>query len=288
MASNASDHDTGADGPGHRPPASAPDQAHPTRRATPEAAAAVRDPAPDAPAFRPVIGLTTYSERARYGVWDQECALLPRDYVDLVEHAGGTAVLLPPVGAARRELVRRLDGIVLTGGADLEPSRYGAAPDPATRGTRPERDESEFSLFELARAEGIPVLAVCRGLQLVNAALGGTLVQHLPDVLGHTDHARTPGIFGATRVTTVAGSLVAAIIGPEVKANCHHHQAIERLAEPLRATAHAADGTIEAIESHGESFLIGVQWHPEADLTDHRLMRALVAAATTYGQERDR
>ncbi|MFI6869428.1 gamma-glutamyl-gamma-aminobutyrate hydrolase family protein [Nocardia sp. NPDC050406] len=242
---------------------------------------------PPTPA-RPVIGLSTYSEPARYGPWNQESVVLPRSYVDLVEHAGGIPVLLPPRPPARPELVARLDGIVLSGGADLDPARYGAAPHPATGGIRPDRDEFEFGLFELARGQGIPVLAICRGLQLVNAALGGTLLQHLPDTVAHTDHSPNPGSFGVTRVRTVPGSRVAGIIGPEVKAHCHHHQAIDILAPDLVASAHAADGTVEAVESRGDSFLIGVQWHPEADATDHRLMLALVAAATTYGQERGR
>ncbi len=236
----------------------------------------------------PVIGLSTYSERTRYGPWDQESAVLPRGYVDLVERAGGIPVLLPPVGIARRELVDRLDGVVLTGGADLDPARYNAVPHPATRGIRVDRDEFEFTLFGLARASAMPVLAICRGLQLVNVALGGTLLQHLPDVLGHTDHARTPGVFGTTRVVTTPRSRVAAIVGPEVRAQCHHHQGIDVLAPDLLATAHAPDGTIEAVESRGGPFLVGVQWHPEADATEHRLMRALVSEAAVYGRERVR
>lgn len=237
---------------------------------------------------RPVIGISTYSERARYGPWDQESAVLPRGYVDLVERAGGIPVLLPPVGTARRELVARLDGLVLSGGADVDPAHYGAFPHPMTGGLRPDRDDSEFELFDLARDIGLPVLAICRGLQLVNVALGGTLLQHLPDVLGHTDHAPNPGNFGVTWVRTVADSRVAAIVGPEVKAHCHHHQAIDELADDLVATAHATDGTIEAVESRGGPFLVGVQWHPEADGTDQRLMRALVSEAAVYGKERDR
>ncbi|MFC9995238.1 gamma-glutamyl-gamma-aminobutyrate hydrolase family protein [Nocardia sp. NPDC127526] len=238
-------------------------------------------------ARRPVIGLPTYSERARYIHWDTDSAVLPRTYVDMVERAGGIPVLLPPTGIARPELVRRLDGLLLTGGADITPARYGAEADPTTK-VRPDRDEFEFSLFELAHEAGIPVLAVCRGLQLVNVALGGTLVQHLPDRLGHTDHSRGPGVFGVTTVATAPDSRVAAIIGPEVKAHCHHHQAIDTLAPGLTASAHAADGTIEAVEADTGPFLVGVQWHPEEDATDYRLMRALVEQAALYEQERNR
>ncbi|MBF6332010.1 gamma-glutamyl-gamma-aminobutyrate hydrolase family protein [Nocardia transvalensis] len=237
---------------------------------------------------RPLIGLPTYSERTRFGNWDVPSAILPRNYVDMTERAGGIPVLLPPTGSAPRELVDRLDGLVLTGGADVDPSRYGTEPHPATRNTRPDRDEFEFTLFERARAAGMPVLAICRGLQLVNVALGGTLLQHLPDVLGHTDHARTPGAFGVITVRTLAGSRVAAIAGPEVRAHCSHHQAIDKLAPDLTASAYATDGIIEAAEATTGPFLVGVQWHPEENATDHRLMRALVEQAATYGRERNR
>ncbi|WP_218026695.1 gamma-glutamyl-gamma-aminobutyrate hydrolase family protein [Nocardia inohanensis] len=235
-----------------------------------------------------MIGLPTYSERTKFGHWEVDAAVLARTYVDMVERAGGIPVLLPPTGIARAELVERLDGLVLTGGADLEPSRYGAEPHPATKGTRPDRDEFEFSLFELARKAGMPVLAVCRGLQLVNVALGGTLLQHLPEVLGHTGHGRAPGVFGVTTVRTVAGSRVAAIAGPELDAHCHHHQAIGELAAELVASAHAPDGTVEAAETRDGPFLVGVQWHPEENTTDHRLMLALVEQAKSYGEERNR
>ncbi|WP_194814904.1 gamma-glutamyl-gamma-aminobutyrate hydrolase family protein [Nocardia sp. XZ_19_385] len=228
---------------------------------------------------RPLIGLPTYRERARFGTWDTESAVLPIGYAAMVERAGGIPVLLPPVGVARPELVQRLDGLVLTGGADIEPSRYGRPLEQALGYSRPDRDESEFELFSLARAADLPILAVCRGLQLVNVALGGTLIQHLPDVVGHDEHSGGPDSFTVMRVLTTAGSRIAALLGPEVKAHCHHHQAIEQLAPGLTATAHSADGAIEAIEVPGDPLLLGVQWHPEANTTDDRLMRALVEAA---------
>ncbi|WP_405493209.1 gamma-glutamyl-gamma-aminobutyrate hydrolase family protein [Nocardia sp. NBC_00511] len=237
---------------------------------------------------RPLIGLPTYNERTRFGHWDVDAAVLSRTYIDMTVQAGGIPILLPPTGTAYPETIDRLDGLLLTGGADLDPERYGAERHPATGGTRLDRDDSEFGLFRLARAAGLPVLAVCRGLQLVNVALGGTLVQHLPDVVGHTDHSRSPGVFTVTTVRTVEGSRVAEIAGPEVKAHCHHHQAIDVLAGELDATAHAADGTIEAVEARTGAFLLGVQWHPEENATDHRLMRALVEQAATYGRERER
>ncbi|RDI60369.1 gamma-glutamyl-gamma-aminobutyrate hydrolase family protein [Nocardia pseudobrasiliensis] len=236
---------------------------------------------------RPLIGLPTYSERARFGHWDVDAAILPRTYVDMTERAGGIPILLPPGATARPELVARLDGLILTGGADLDPARYDATPHPETR-SRPDRDELEFGLLALAREAGLPVLAICRGLQLVNVALGGTLHQHLPDVLGHADHSRTPGVFGVTTVRTTPDSRVAAIVGPELKAHCHHHQAIDILAPDLTAAAHAADGTIEAVEARTGPFLIGVQWHPEENSADRRLVRALVEQAAAYGRERSR
>ncbi|MEU2038126.1 gamma-glutamyl-gamma-aminobutyrate hydrolase family protein [Nocardia niwae] len=237
---------------------------------------------------RPVIGLPTYVEQVRFNAWDLPGAVLPHAYVEMVATAGAIPVLLPPAGVARAELVRRLDGLVLTGGADVDPARYGGPSSGIPGYTRPDRDESEFGLFELARAAEMPILAVCRGLQLANVALGGTLIPHLPDVVGHEEHSGVEGGFTATRVLTIAGSRVARLAGPELKVHCHHHQAVDRLAEGLAATAYAADGTIEAAETTDGSFLVGVQWHPEADVTDRRLMRALVAAADTYRRERDR
>ncbi|GAA5062990.1 gamma-glutamyl-gamma-aminobutyrate hydrolase family protein [Nocardia callitridis] len=235
---------------------------------------------------RPVIGLPTYRERTRFGSWDVESAVLHESYVDMVVRAGGIPVLLPPSGTAFVELVDRLDGLILTGGADVEPGRYGGRGDESLGYTRPDRDNSEFELLRLARAAGLPILAICRGLQVLNVALGGTLIEHLPDVVGHTEHSGGPGDFTANQVRTVAGSKLAAITGAELTVYCHHHQAIAALAEGLVVTASATDGTIEAVELATEPFLLGVQWHPEADATDTRLMRALVLAAHTYRAER--
>ncbi|MEV0295991.1 gamma-glutamyl-gamma-aminobutyrate hydrolase family protein [Nocardia sp. NPDC050710] len=240
----------------------------------------------DSDVARPVIGLPTYVERTVFGTWDTVSAVLPHNYVAMVERAGGIPVLLPPAGTARPELVARLDGLVLTGGADVDPARYGAPPQQTPGYTRADRDDSEFELFRLARAAELPVLAVCRGLQLVNVALGGTLIQHLPDRVGHEDHSGGPGSFTVTTVVTTPGSRVAAIAGPRVRAHCHHHQAIDRLAPDLIATAHAADGTIEAAETDTGPFLVGVQWHPEANAADDRLIRAMVAAAAARREER--
>ena len=225
---------------------------------------------------RPVIGLTSYLEPAKFGVWDTEAALLHRVYLDCVVAAGGIPVLLPPVSGGHDRLLSTVDALVLTGGADVEPARYGQDPHPATY-VRPGRDAFEFGLFEAARKAGKPVLGVCRGLQVMSVALGGTLAQHLPEAAGTTGHQPAPAVFGTSTISLKDGSRAAAILGPETKGLCYHHQAIDRLGTGLTAVGWAADGTIEAAEIPGE-FTLGVQWHPEQDSADVRLFAALVDA----------
>ncbi|NBH05100.1 gamma-glutamyl-gamma-aminobutyrate hydrolase family protein [Amycolatopsis sp. SID8362] len=226
---------------------------------------------------RPVIGLTSYLEPAKFLVWETEAALLHRVYVDCVVAAGGIPVLLPPVSDAHEKLVSTVDALVLTGGADVEPARYGQEQHPTTY-TRPNRDAFEFGLFEAARHQGKPVLGVCRGLQVMSVALGGTLTQHLPEATASTEHQPAPATFGRGTVTLAEGSRAAAILGAETKTLCYHHQAIDRLGAGLEPVGWAADGTIEAAEIPGE-FTLGVQWHPEQDTDDVRLFRALVEAS---------
>ena len=230
---------------------------------------------------RPLIGVTTYLEDARYGPWNTHSAILPRVYLDAVERAGGIPVLLPQVGTGQAEIASRIDGLVLSGGADVDPARYGQQAHPRTRNTRPERDAFEVGLLAAAKAERLPVFAVCRGLQLLNVVYGGTLVQHLPDELGHDEHLPTPGMFGTQIVNTLADSAVRAIVGTEIEVRCHHHQAVAEIGAGLRATAWSANGVIEAVEPIDDTgpYLLGVQWHPEEDATDKRLFAALVAAA---------
>jgi gamma-glutamyl-gamma-aminobutyrate hydrolase PuuD len=226
----------------------------------------------------PVVGLTAYGEHVAYGVWDHHAVLLPRTYPDVVLAAGGVPVLLPPrVDAAAA--VDRLDALVLSGGPDIDPQRYGATPHPGTGAARPERDAAEIAMLHRALERGIPVLGVCRGVQMINVALGGTLVQHLPDAVGHQGHNPSPGVFGTSVVALVQGSRVATAVGTRVAVQCHHHQALDRIAPGLTVTGRAADGTVEAAELEGAPFVVGVQWHPEQDATDVRLMAALVAAA---------
>ncbi len=224
----------------------------------------------------PLVGITAYSEQAAYGVWEHEAVLLPRTYPDSVIAAGGLPVLLPPrVEAAA--VVDRLDAVVLAGGPDIDPAHYGAAPDPRTGVPRTERDAAELAVLRRALELGRPVLAVCRGLQVLNIGLGGTLAQHVPDVVGHTGHNPQPGVFGRTEIALDAGSLVGDALGAGITGQCHHHQAIARLADGLTVTGRAPDGTIEAVELAGRPFVVGVQWHPEQD--DPRIFAALVAAA---------
>jgi putative glutamine amidotransferase len=226
-----------------------------------------------------LIGLSCYLEPARFGVWDVPAALLHKSYVDSVVAAGGTPVLLPPGGSWDAGLVSRLDGLVLAGGADIDPVRYGAPALATTGAPRRDRDGLEFELLDLARKSGVPVLGVCRGMQVINIALGGDLRQHLPDELGHAEHAPEPGVFGRVEVKVAAESRLAGILGEQVTVSCHHHQGVDRLGAGLVPVGWAADGLVEAIELPGEEFLLGVQWHPEEDTADRRLFEALVAAA---------
>lgn len=227
---------------------------------------------------RPVVGLTTYAERTRFGVWDVDAAVLHQSYVDCVLRVGGVPVLLPPAGEGHRELLPLLDALVLTGGADIEPARYGRSPHPLTV-SRPSRDHAEFALADAALDAAMPVLGVCRGMEVLNVSLGGTLVQHLPDTTGTTAHQPAVATFGRSVVTLAEGSRAAAILGTETACRCYHHQAVDSLGEGLRAVGWAADGTVEAVELPGERFVLGVQWHPEQDSTDLRLFGALVEAA---------
>lgn len=236
-------------------------------------------------ARRPLIGLTTYRERAKTGVWDTEFALLHNVYVDGVARAGGVPVLLPPQEHGADEVIARLDALVLSGGSDIDPEYYQQQPHPHTRVVRPRRDDWELRLLRCALDAGLPVLGVCRGAQLLNVALGGTLDQHVPDTVGHQRHCPEPGVFGRTRVTLRAGSALAGLLGPEVSVDCHHHQAIDKVAPGLEVTGQSDDGTVEAVELPGRRFVLGVQWHPENDGADLRLFEALVAAAVEKDSE---
>jgi len=241
---------------------------------------------------RPVIGLCTALEQARWSVWDQQAFLLARSYVDAVHAAGGIAVMLPADPAAVEDpdsILDLLDALVLAGGADVDPSNYGADPHPATKGTVPERDAFEIALATRAMERDMPFLGICRGMQVMNVARGGTLTQHLPDDYGHEDHRRALGTFDNSDhdVRLADGSLVARKAGQTIHSTkSHHHQGVDRIGDGLEVTGWATiDDLPEVLEVPGNRFALGVQWHPEADSTSP-LLAALVEEARAYRTER--
>ena len=241
---------------------------------------------------RPVIGLCTALEVARWGVWEQQAFLLARSYVDAVHRAGGIALMLPADPVALEEpdqLLELLDALVLAGGADIDPAAYGAEPHPETRGTVPERDAFELALAGRALERDLPFLGICRGMQLMNVARGGTLVQHLPDHVGHEDHRRALGTFEDSDhdVRLQEGSLAARAAGElHHGTKSHHHQGVERVGDGLVVTGWSElDELPETLEIPGNRFALGVQWHPEADDTS-RIIGALVEEARAYRNAR--
>jgi putative glutamine amidotransferase len=224
---------------------------------------------------KPLIGITTYVEPASWGHWQLEAALVPYDYVRAVERAGGRAVLVPPDADGIEEVLDALDGLIFSGGNDMAPESYDAEADPATNGTNPARDRGELALLAAALERDLPVLAICRGVEVLNVVRGGDLVQHLPDVVGHEEHRAVVGEFSEHAVRVDPSSRLGEVRGP-VKS--HHHQGLGRLGEGLREVAWAEDGVVEAVEDPQKPFLLGVLWHPEAG-EDQRLFEQLVEAA---------
>ncbi|GGS02394.1 gamma-glutamyl-gamma-aminobutyrate hydrolase [Streptomyces aureoverticillatus] len=227
---------------------------------------------------KPLIGISTYLvEKASWGVWELPAALLPAGYPRLVQAAGGLATMLPPDEPAyAAEVVARLDGVVVAGGPDVDPSHYGAPRDDRTGPPARERDAWELALIRAALDSGTPLLGICRGMQLMNVALGGTLIQHLDG------HVAAPGVFSTHTVKPVPGTMYATIAPEATDVPTYHHQAVDRLAPDLIPSAHAADGTIEAIELPSPAWALGVQWHPEMG-EDVRVMGALVRGAAERG-----
>jgi putative glutamine amidotransferase len=239
---------------------------------------------------RPVIGMCAVREPARWAFWDQEVHLVADSYVGPVQRAGGLAVVLAVDTRAPLELLDRIDGLLLVGGADVEPSMYGAAREAATEATYPERDRFEIALLRGAIARELPVLGICRGLQILNVALGGTLEQDVVAADGSHPHRKVRGTFEGNdhMVTLVSGSLAARAVGEEEHvAHCYHHQAVLSLGDGLVVSGCAEDGVVEAIELDDESWVLGVQWHPEAD-DRSRLFGALCDAATQRMSKRTR
>jgi putative glutamine amidotransferase len=230
--------------------------------------------------FVPRIGLTCYREPARWGVWDEPADLLPTSYTRAVSEAGGAPLLLPPgAPASVAAVLDGLHGLLIAGGADVDPDRYNQARGRHTDQPRTDRDGWELALVDGALARRMPVLAICRGLQVLNVALGGDLVQHLPDQLGSDLHCPTVGVHGRHPVALAAGTRLAALLGKQAVVASYHHQAIDRLAPPLTATGWAPDGTVEAVELADAGWVIGVQWHPEV-FDGQRLFAAFVQAAS--------
>jgi len=236
----------------------------------------------------PVIGITAYDDQAEWRKWNARAALLPYSYVDAVRQAGGRPVLLPPGGDSDEAgaTVADLDGLVVSGGPDVDPARYGKARHPRTQPAIPVRDAWDLAVTGAALTASVPVLAICRGMQVLNVCRGGTLHQHIPDLIGHERHEGGLGWYGRHRVRVSPDSVLAGIL-PEpglFEVPTHHHQAVDLLGEGLRAVAWEEDGLIEAVEAGPSEldglsgFVLGVQWHPEQG-DDIRLFGALVDAA---------
>lgn len=231
--------------------------------------------------YRPKIGLTTYWQDAAWGVWNAPAAIVPGKYVTGVANAGGTPILLPPVGTDE-SVLELLDGLIVVGGVDVDPSNYGATPHPRTV-PQPERDEHDIRLTRAAMDMGLPLFAICRGAQILNVALGGTLHQHVPDVLPDSNYQPGPGVYGTVEFTMEEGSLAEQLLGESAEAPCYHHQSLDRLGDGLVVTARAADGTVEAVECPAATgWLLGVQFHPEENQRDARLFAGFVEAARNY------
>ena len=237
---------------------------------------------------RPVIGMCTAVEQARWSVWDQPAMLLARNYVDAVQRAGGLALMLPPdpqLTEDPAEVLELIDGLLLAGGADIDPAAYGQKPGPQTVGTVPERDAFEIALARAAIERDLPLLGICRGMQLINVALGGTLLQHLPDEFEHDEHRRVIGSFDGSEheVSVTEGTLARRVLGEARHVTrSHHHQGVDRVGDGLLVSATAVmDGLPEAIELGDSRFVLGVQWHPEADATSP-VVGALVQAASEH------
>jgi putative glutamine amidotransferase len=241
---------------------------------------------------RPTIGICTALEQARWGMWDQQAVLLSRSYVQAVQRAGALVLMLPPDELLLEdpgEVLDLLDGLMIAGGADIDPASYGEQAHPQTVETVPERDRFEIALVRAAVERDLPVLGICRGMQLINVAYGGTLLQHLPERFGHHEHLRVPGTFdGADHdVDLIEGTLAARAAGETHHATkSHHHQGVDRLGEGLQISGNSSmDGLPEAIEMPDRRFVLGVQWHPEADRSSD-VVGALVAAAERHLRER--
>ena len=235
---------------------------------------------------RPLIWITSYEpEEVRTGVWVFSAALTPSAYVEAVVSAGGRPLIIPPVEEGVDETLDALDGVIFSGGEDLDPAHYGAKRHPETTGVDEARDRAELALLKAALDRDMPMLAVCRGSQVLNVALGGDLVQHLPEVIGHDEHKHTPGEFADHDVRIAPESRLARLVGEHAPVKSHHHQGFGRIGTGLREVAWAEDGVVEGLEDPGRRFALGVLWHPEAG-EDFALFEALVDEARRYREAR--
>lgn len=244
-----------------------------------------------AAAAPPIIGITSYLEQAQTGVWDVRASFLPQVYLDGVTDAGGIAVVLPPQpvdAEIARGIVSSLDGIILSGGADIDPTRYGQEPHERTGAPRGDRDTFESALLDAAIEAELPFLGICRGAQMLNVEFGGTLIQHLPDVVGDERYQLGDGVFNSIDVEVDEGSRIAEVLGDDrgARAHLYHHQAIGDVGDGLEVTSRTADGVIESIELPSVPFGIAVQWHPEENRDDRRLFEGLVRAARDHRRAR--
>jgi putative glutamine amidotransferase len=235
--------------------------------------------------MRPLIGITSYAEEIRWGVWTEDAALVPLAYVRAVEHAGGRPLVVPPSEDGLEETLDALDGVIFSGGGDLDPELYGAEPHDATDEPRSERDAAELRLLEAALDRDMPVLAICRGSQLLNVARGGDLVQHLPETVGHEQHRHDPGSFSDHDVKVAADSRLGGLLGDRAPVKSHHHQGYGRIGSGLRDVAWAEDGVVEGLEDPDKRFALGVLWHPEEG-EDFALFQGLVDEARRFRKAR--
>jgi putative glutamine amidotransferase len=235
--------------------------------------------------MRPIVGITSYAEEVTWGAWVEPSAVVPLAYVRAVEHAGGRPLVVPPSEDGIEETLGVLDGIVFSGGSDLHPELYDADPHPETTDVREERDRAELALLSAALERDMPVLAVCRGSQVLNVARGGDLVQHLPEIVGHERHKHKPGEFSDHEVRLDVETRVGGLLGERAPVKSHHHQGFGRIGEGLRQVGWADDGTVEALEDPSKRFVVGVLWHPEEG-EDLALFEALVEQARSYKRER--
>ena len=238
-------------------------------------------------ARRPIVGITSYAQPAKWGAWELPAALVPWKYVESVERAGGRPLLVPPSAEGVEETLDALDGLIFSGGIDIDPAAYGAERHPSTDPAQAHRDAGELALLEAALARDLPTLAICRGFQLLNILRGGDLVQHLPETVGHSGHREVLGAFSEHAVDVKDGTRLASILGPRHPAvKSSHHQGVGKVGDGLVETAWAEDGSLEGLEDPEKQFAVAVLWHPEMEDDDKRLFEELVAEAARYRASR--